>query len=169
MTIRSDEHRGLSQGKLTSQHLRIGIKMKFKRLSILYWLLTVLVAVIMGFAGVILLFRLDGSLKVLRHLGYPVYFSTLIGITRLAGSAAILLPVPKGLREWAYAGLTFDIMATIFSILSSGLPVVSIVQPVIILIALEVSYFCWRRRLRPDSNREDFQENRSGSLAGTGK
>jgi hypothetical protein len=143
--------------------------MRSKKLSVLYWVFTAFLAIIMGTAGVLFLFRLDGSLIVIRHLGYPVYFSTLIGVTRLAGAAAVLLPVPKGLREWAYAGLTFDILVTIFSILSSGLRLVSIIEPTIVLIAVLGSYFCWRKRSAHDSNRGDFQENRIGSVAGTGK
>ncbi len=117
------------------------------RLSALYWVSTAFVALLMGFAGVLFLFRLDGSLKVIQHLGYPLYFSTLIGMTRTLGSAAILLPVPRGVREWAYAGLTFDIATTILSILFSGLPVLSIIQPLIVLLALMGSYLCWHMRV----------------------
>lgn len=120
--------------------------MKSKKLSVLYWVFTVFLSIIMGTAGIILLFRLDGSLKVIHHLGYPVYFATLLGLTRLGGVAAVLLPVPKGVREWAYAGLTFDLLVTIFSILASGLRVASIIQPVIVLIVVLGSYVCWRKR-----------------------
>ncbi|MGO9885200.1 MAG: DoxX family protein [Solirubrobacteraceae bacterium] len=120
--------------------------MKPEKLSVLYWGLTALVVLIMGVAGVLMLFRLDGALKVIHHLGYPEYFTTLIGLARLAGAAAVLLPVPKGLREWAYAGLTFDLLVTIFSILLSGLPPLSIIQPIIILILVLGSYLCWRKR-----------------------
>ena len=120
--------------------------MKSKKLSVLYWVFTVFLSIIMGTAGIILLFRLDGSLKVTHHRGYPVYFATLLGLTRLGGVAAVLLPVPKGVREWAYAGLTFDLLVTIFSILASGLRVASIIQPVIVLIVVLGSYVCWRKR-----------------------
>lgn len=116
--------------------------------SALYWVSTILVASILGCAGVLLLFRLDGSMKVIHHLGYPAYFATLLGLTRLMGAAALLLPVPKGLREWAYAGLTFDIIIVIFSILSSHIPAIAIVQPALVLIALQTSYLSWRKRAR---------------------
>jgi hypothetical protein len=122
--------------------------MTSKRVSVLYWASTAFVVGIMGLAGALLLLRVDAAQTVLHHLGYPPYFATLLGVTRLLGAAAVLLPVPKGLREWAYAGLTFDLVATSFSILASGLPVVDIIQPGIILGAVQGSYLCWRQRSR---------------------
>ncbi len=116
-------------------------------MSILYWVLTAFVAMLMGFAGVLFLFHLDGSLKVIHeHLGYPIYFATILGLARLLGAAAILLPMPKGVREWAYAGLSFDLTLTILSILLSGIRVLAIIQPLIVLFAVLGSYFCWRKR-----------------------
>jgi len=120
--------------------------MTSRTLSVLYWGSVVFVALVMGSAGCLFLFRLDGSLTVLHHLGYPEYFATLLGITRLAGVAAILLPVPKGLREWAYAGLTFDLLIVVFSILASGIRPLAIIQPVIVLTVVMGSYLCWHKR-----------------------
>jgi len=120
--------------------------MTSKKSSVLYWASTTFVALIMGLAGALFLLRVDAALTVLHHLGYPLYFGTFIGVTRLLGAATVLLPVPKGLREWAYAGLTFDLLFTIFSIPSSGLPVLGIVQPIIVLILVLGSYLCWRKR-----------------------
>jgi DoxX-like family len=82
--------------------------------------LTVFVALVMAFAGSLFLLRVDASLTVLHHLGYPAYFATLVGLTRLMGALAFVLPVPAGLREWAYTGLTLDMAIVIFSVLSSG-------------------------------------------------
>ena len=121
--------------------------MTSRRLSVLYWVLTACVSLLMGFAGVLLLFHLDGSLKVIHeHLGYPIYFATILGLGRLLGTAAIALPVPRGLREWAYAGFSFDLTVTILSILLSGLQVLAIIQPLLVLMAVLGSYFCWRKR-----------------------
>lgn len=96
--------------------------------------------------GVLCLFRMDGVPKVIGGLGYPRYVMTFLGFTDLLGVAAIVLPVPKMLREWAYAGFTFNILAAIFSLIASGHPVVHIADPLIALIALQGSYFCWRKR-----------------------
>ena len=121
--------------------------MRSRRLSVLYWVLTAFVALLMGFAGVLGLFHLDGALKAIHeHLGYPIYFVTILGLARLLGAASVLLPVPKGLREWAYAGFSFDLTLTILSILLSGIQALAIIQPLIVLMAVLGSYFCWRKR-----------------------
>jgi DoxX-like family len=120
--------------------------MSARTLLVLYWVSTAFVVLIMGLAGVLFLLRVDAAPKVLQHLGYPLYFATFFGVTRLMGATAVLLPVPKGLREWAYAGLTFDLVATSFSIVASGLPIAAVIQPAIILIAVLGSYLCWRQR-----------------------
>jgi hypothetical protein len=124
--------------------------MASRKLLIVYWVSTAFVVLVMGVAGALFVLRVDAGLKVLNHLGYPLYFATLIGVTRLLAAAAVLAPVPRGLREWAYAGLTFDLLATIFSILASGLPAVDIIQPVIILLAVLTSYLSWRKRCARD-------------------
>jgi len=121
--------------------------MTTRKLSVTYWGLTVFVALLMELAGVLCLFNLDAALKAIHeHLGYPIYFVSILGLARLLGGAAILLPVPKGVREWAYAGLSFDLTLTILSILFSGIRVLAIIQPLIVLIALLGSYFCWHKR-----------------------
>lgn len=121
--------------------------MSSKKLSVLYWVLTAFVAIVMGVAGVLCLFHLDGALKAIHeHLGYPVYFATILGLGRLLGTAAIVLPVPQGLRDWAYAGFSFDLTVTIVSILLGGIQALAIVQPLIVLVAVLGSYVCWRRR-----------------------
>ena len=128
------------------RRFRIGATMRPKKLFVLYWVFTAVAVLIFGTAGVVCLFRIDGVPKVIGGLGYPAYFTTFLGLTNLLGVSVVLLPVPKTLREWAYAGLTFDILAAIFSLLSSGHPVVHITDPVIALIALQGSYLCWRKR-----------------------
>lgn len=112
----------------------------------LYWCFTSVTVFILGVGGVLCLFRMDGVPRVIAGLGYPAYVMTFLGLTDLMGVAALLLPVPTTLREWAYVGFTFNILAAIFSLLASGYPVVHIADPVIALIAVQGSYFCWRKR-----------------------
>lgn len=120
--------------------------MKSKKLTVLYWMFTGIAVLILGIAGVVSLFHMDGVPKVIGGLGYPAYVTTFLGITDLMGVLAVVLPVPKTLREWAYAGFTFNILAAIFSLLASGHRVVHIADPVIALIAVPGSYLCWRKR-----------------------
>jgi len=51
------------------------------------------------------------------HLGYPAYFVPYIGWAKLLGSVALVVPGFPKLREWAYAGLFFDLISALYSII----------------------------------------------------
>jgi hypothetical protein len=114
--------------------------------NVVYWTTTILVAVLMLFGGVEDAIRTPSALEVFRTLGYPPYFATLLGVAKVLGVAAILLPVPRFLREWAYAGFTFDVISAIVSIIASGLAGWSLSIPIIALLFVQASYWSWRRR-----------------------
>jgi hypothetical protein len=56
------------------------------------------------------------------ELGYPVYFIPFIGVAKVLGVLAILLPLSARIKEWAYAGLVFDLIGATFSIIAIGKP-----------------------------------------------
>ena len=80
--------------------------MKLKSIS--YWVITVMVAFFIGSGGVAELARVPGTVQGLVHLGYPVYFATIIGFWKVLGAIAILVPRFPRLKEWAYAGIFFN-------------------------------------------------------------
>jgi hypothetical protein len=86
--------------------------------NLAYWIPTGLLAFLMGMGGVFDALQLGGAVEVVGHLGYPAYFCTWLGIAKLLGVAALLIPVSRALREWAYAGFTFDILAAAISVAS---------------------------------------------------
>jgi uncharacterized membrane protein YphA (DoxX/SURF4 family) len=53
-------------------------------------------------------------------LGYPLYFVPFIGVAKVLGSIAILVPGFNRIKEWAYAGLFFDLIGATFSIIAAG-------------------------------------------------
>src|SRR5262249_60995478 len=59
-------------------------------------------------------------LRALEPLGYPAYFLRLLGVAKLLGVAALLVPGRALLKEWAYAGFTFDLLAALASHLATG-------------------------------------------------
>jgi uncharacterized membrane protein YphA (DoxX/SURF4 family) len=79
-----------------------------KAKSIGYWVITVMVAFFIGSGGAAELARMPGNVQGLVHLGYPVYFATIIGFWKVLGAIAILLPGFPRLKEWAYAGIFFN-------------------------------------------------------------
>lgn len=74
------------------------------------------------------------------HLGYPVYLLPFIGVAKIAGVIAVLLPSPRRLKEWAYAGLVFDLTGALYSHLSVADPASIWVFAVIGLILVTGSY-----------------------------
>src|SRR3712207_4585913 len=75
------------------------------KLKIAYWTLTGLFGLMMLASGVMYLSGNPQPVEGFRHLGYPDYFRTLLGIAKILGAVALLVPVvPRTLREWAYAG-----------------------------------------------------------------
>jgi DoxX-like family len=88
---------------------------------IAYWTTTVLVAFFIGSGGVAQLARLQGTVDGFVHiLGYPLYFVTILGFWKVAGAIAILVPRFPRLKEWAYAGIFFDLTGAAASSASVG-------------------------------------------------
>lgn len=94
--------------------------MKKKKINIVYWILTALMSILILLGAIIDIMKSEEAVAFIRHLGYPEYFVRFIGILKVAGILAIILPFPNRLKEWAYAGLVFDITGAIYSHISSG-------------------------------------------------
>jgi uncharacterized membrane protein YphA (DoxX/SURF4 family) len=81
-----------------------------KTKSILYWTMTILVAMPIGSGGVAQVAHLQQNVDGFVHvLGYPPYFVTVLGVWKVLGVIAILIPRFPRLKEWAYAGIFFDL------------------------------------------------------------
>jgi uncharacterized membrane protein YphA (DoxX/SURF4 family) len=75
--------------------------------TIAYWVTTGLLALECGVGGVMGALRLPPFSEIMKHLGYPTFFMTIIGVWYILGALAILAPRFPRLKEWAYAGLVF--------------------------------------------------------------
>ena len=81
-----------------------------KAKNIVYWTTTVLIAFFIGSGGVAQLARVPDTVDGFVHiLGYPLYFVTILGVWKVLGAIAILVPRFPRLKEWAYAGIFFDL------------------------------------------------------------
>ena len=84
--------------------------MTVKAKNIIYWTTTVLVALPIGSGGIAQLARVPGTVEGFVHvLGYPPYFVSILGFWKVLGAIAILVPRFPRLKEWAYAGIFFDL------------------------------------------------------------
>ncbi len=81
-------------------------------------------------------------------LGYPLYIMPFLGAAKLVGALVILTPAAERFKEWAYAGLCFDLIGALVSILAvGGLQPGSLI--ILLLIAvLMTSYFLWKRKMQ---------------------
>jgi hypothetical protein len=111
-----------------------------KRDSIIYWIATGWLALGMVSSGLVQLFKVQTEVDFITHLGYPVYFITLLGIWKILGVIAILAPRFPLLKEWAYAGFFFAMSGALFSHIASGDPVSEMLPALLLLVLTVVSW-----------------------------
>ena len=119
-----------------------------------YWGSTGLVALFMLFSGV-MYFVADASADSFERLGFPDYFRIQLGVAKLVGGVALLVPLPRWMKEWTYAGFTIDLTSALIAHLAVGDPVSTIIAPVVLLLALMVSYGSYRQYALPASDRNE--------------
>jgi uncharacterized membrane protein YphA (DoxX/SURF4 family) len=94
-----------------------------KKTNIFYWIFTGLFAAMMLASAIPDVLSSPIAVKGMHEeLGYPVYFIPFIGVAKVLGGLAILLPISARIKEWAYAGLFFDLIGATFSIIAIGKP-----------------------------------------------
>jgi len=115
-----------------------------KRNKIIYWVSTIWLALGMVSTGGAQLFKMKagaGGEDMITHLGYPIYLLTLLGIWKLLGVVALLIPKFPLLKEWAYAGLFFLTTGAIYSHIASGESVSEILPALLLLLLTAISWF----------------------------
>lgn len=95
-----------------------------KKINIAYWIFTILLCALMGIGAIPNLLSSADSVAAFKHLGYPIYLLPFLGLAKLLGIIAVLVPGFPRLKEWAYAGLFFDLTGAIYSTIAIGDPVV---------------------------------------------
>lgn len=109
--------------------------------KIAYWITTGLLVATLAFLGVVNLLAPPKMVAMLASLGYPAYLLTILGVAKLLAAAAILSPGCPRLKEWAYAGVTIDLIGAAWSQAVSGHPFVDIVTPLLVLALAWASYW----------------------------
>ena len=86
-----------------------------KRNKIIYWIFTALFTIGMFSSGLQQIFRQKDMVDMVTALGYPMYFMTILGVWKILGVIAVLLPGFKLVKEWAYAGFFFVMTGALIS------------------------------------------------------
>ena len=119
-----------------------------KRKMMGYWATTGLVAAAFLLGGVADLARGEQVVAGMSHLGYPLYVATILGVWKVLGAAALLAPRFPRLKEWAYAGMVFDLTGAAVSHAATGDPAANVATPLVLLGLVAASW-----ALRPASRR----------------
>lgn len=114
--------------------------------KIIYWGSTVWLALGLTSTGIVQLIKMEEEVEVIIQLGYPAYILTLLGIWKLLAVIVILLPKLPLLKEWAYAGIFFNITGALYSHLihregAIELFGATLLAPILLLVLTGISWY----------------------------
>jgi len=113
--------------------------------KIIYWIATILICLVMGFGGIMDILQPENVVEEITKLGYPLYFATMLGIAKILSLPALLIPKFPRIKEWAYAGITFDLIAASVSHFASGDAFVEALPAMIFLMINLLSYLLYHK------------------------
>ena len=112
-----------------------------KRNKIIYWISTVWLALGMVSTGLVQLFQNKEEVELMAQLGYPAYFLIILGVWKLLGAIAVIVPKFPRIKEWAYAGFFFVMTGAIISHLAVGESVINILPALLLVVRTIVSWY----------------------------
>ena len=120
-----------------------------KKIKITYWIFTGLLSALMLFSGIVNIMVTPESVTLVStHLGFPVYLIPFLGVAKTLAAIAILIPGFPRVKEWAYAGLAYDLLGALYSSISVGDPAklwIGIFLPLGLLIC---SYIFYHKKIK---------------------
>ena len=116
-----------------------------KKNKIIYWTSTSIISAMMLFSA-FGYFTNEDMKNGFIHLGFPSYFRIELGIAKIIGALALLIPmIPLKLKEYAYAGFYLVFISAIIAHLASGDAVSVVITPIVMLGILSVSYMYYKK------------------------
>lgn len=112
-----------------------------KRNIIIYWVATVWLSLGMLSTGIVQLIRMEEEVKNMDTLGYPIYLLSILGLWKILGILAILIPKFPLLKEWAYSGFFFVMTGAIVSHVAVGDKMITLFGPALLLVLTMVSWY----------------------------
>jgi len=106
-----------------------------KKTKIIYWIFTILFVGFMLFSSIPDALMKPEAVTFMNHLGYPAYFISFIGVLKILGCIAIMIPGFPRIKEWAYAGMAFDLFGAIYSMIANDgfqVPMLFMIVPVVL-------------------------------------
>jgi len=109
--------------------------------KIIYWVATLWLALGMVSTAIVQLIKTKEETDLMTHLGYPIYFLTILATWKMLGVVAVLVPKFALLKEWAYAGFFFAMTGAVFSHLAVGDGAKENFGPVLLIILTVLSWY----------------------------
>lgn len=107
----------------------------------IFWIATILLSLGMLSGGIAQILKVQQNVDGTVHLGYPIYLMPLLGLWKILGVIAILIPKFKLLKEWAYAGFFFAMTGAVISHIAVGDTFLQFLAPLIFVILTIVSWY----------------------------
>ncbi|MEH0156186.1 DoxX family protein [Limibacter armeniacum] len=112
-----------------------------KRDKIIYWIATIWLSLGMLSTGIVQLIKMEEEVANITQLGYPVFFLTILGVWKVLGVVAVLIPRFPLLKEWAYAGFFFAMSGATFSRILAGGTLTEMLPSLLLLLLTAVSWY----------------------------
>ena len=112
-----------------------------KRNKIIYWIATIWLALGMVSTGIVQLSQNKEEAAMMARLQYPLYLLTIIGVWKVLGVIAVLMPKFPLIKEWAYAGFFFAMSGAAFSRIAAGDPLQAILPSMLLLVLTITSWY----------------------------
>jgi uncharacterized membrane protein YphA (DoxX/SURF4 family) len=112
-----------------------------KRNKIIYWVATIWLSLGMVSTGMVQLLKVKEEAEMFDRLGYPDYLLTILGVWKMLGVVAVLVPKFPLLKEWAYAGFFFAMSGAVVSHLANGDEAKELFGPMLLIILTIVSWY----------------------------
>jgi len=119
-----------------------------KKAKIYFWICTGILIPALGIGSIFGIISHPGSVEQFTNLGYPAYLAPFFGVARILGLIAIVVPGYSRVKEWAYAGLTFDVVGAIYSQIVTGQSFSTFLFPLMAIFFIGCSYYLYTLRLR---------------------
>jgi hypothetical protein len=120
-----------------------------KKINLYYWIVTGLFAAFMMLSGIPNIISTPESVTMVsQQLGYPAYIIPFLGVAKVLGAIAILIPGYPRIKEWAYAGLVFDLLGATYSVFAIGMVDASVAFMILPFSLAFGSYFLYHKKLK---------------------
>lgn len=119
-----------------------------KKVKVGFWVVTILMAAFVGFGSVYDIINNEMVQTAMTQLGYPIYLAPFLGVMKLLGVVAVIYQKWPKLTEWAYAGLTLELIGGAYSHVAAGQGFIASIPALVALILVVASYGLNQKRMK---------------------